>query len=444
MGRIAVHEFLALDGVFEDPRWTMEFGFDPMMGETLAAITDASTAILLGRTTYEMFAPAWSTRTVEEDPGAPFFNDTHKYVVGAQEPSADWGPSPGSGRSTPTRSAGSRTRRRGTSTSPAAGRWCARCCRSGWSTSCTCSSTRSPWAAAGGCGPTAPTRPGSRCRARRLRQRGRAPVLRTRLTHGLERSGPLHECPTALVVLVGLAGGHPHEYARPRVPRREAAAVVVGSGGRRAGHLSHAQRLAPVLDGQRPSGLLGQRSPSARRARARLPVGARRGQARRAAPDDDESGSGVLGHRSSPGAPTRLAAGRASAGRACRDPGPVELVGHRSGPFSGFAARDPPLGTDRAQPASANRLNLTSAPHVIGTARESAHANCARALLPRDLKALPPDAHHSRARSARRPPHHRRVRSRVVSTGSTGREARPAGEARPVGRATGRRVAHAS
>src|SRR3712207_95975 len=28
-----------------------------------------------------MFAPAWSTRTVEEDPGAPFFNDTQKYVV---------------------------------------------------------------------------------------------------------------------------------------------------------------------------------------------------------------------------------------------------------------------------------------------------------------------------------------------------------------------------
>lgn len=93
MGRIAVHEFIALDGVFEDPRWTMEFGFDPAMGDTLAAITDASTAILLGRTTYEMFAPALSTRTVQEDPGAPFFNDTHKYVVGAQEPTADWGPS---------------------------------------------------------------------------------------------------------------------------------------------------------------------------------------------------------------------------------------------------------------------------------------------------------------------------------------------------------------
>ena len=25
-----------------------------------------------------MFEPAWSTRTVEDDPGAPFFNDTHQ------------------------------------------------------------------------------------------------------------------------------------------------------------------------------------------------------------------------------------------------------------------------------------------------------------------------------------------------------------------------------
>ena len=93
MGEIAVHEFVSLDGVFEDPSWTFDFGFDPTMGEMLGAITEASTAILLGRVTYEMFAPAWSTRTVEDDPGAPFFNDTHKYVVGASEPTVAWGPS---------------------------------------------------------------------------------------------------------------------------------------------------------------------------------------------------------------------------------------------------------------------------------------------------------------------------------------------------------------
>lgn len=93
MGSIAVHEFISLDGVFEDPSWTFEHGFTDTMGEVMGAITGASKAILLGRRTYEMFAPAWSTRTVEDDPGAPFFNDTHKYVVGAQEPDVDWGPS---------------------------------------------------------------------------------------------------------------------------------------------------------------------------------------------------------------------------------------------------------------------------------------------------------------------------------------------------------------
>src|SRR5690348_2936937 len=90
MGKISVHEFYALDGVFDNPTWTADFGFDPKMGETIGAITGSATAILLGRTTYEMFAPAWSTRTVEDDPGAPFFNETDKYVVSSTLETADW------------------------------------------------------------------------------------------------------------------------------------------------------------------------------------------------------------------------------------------------------------------------------------------------------------------------------------------------------------------
>ena len=92
MGKISVHEFYALDGVFDNPTWTADFGFDPKMGNTIGAITGSATAILLGRTTFEMFAPAWSTRTVEDDPGAPFFNDTPKYVVSStlQDPESIW------------------------------------------------------------------------------------------------------------------------------------------------------------------------------------------------------------------------------------------------------------------------------------------------------------------------------------------------------------------
>ena len=88
MGEICVHEFISLDGVYEDPSWTFDYGFDPQMGETIATLMGG--AILLGRRTYEMFYPAWSTRTAEDDPGAPFFNESPKYVVSSTLEHADW------------------------------------------------------------------------------------------------------------------------------------------------------------------------------------------------------------------------------------------------------------------------------------------------------------------------------------------------------------------
>jgi dihydrofolate reductase len=90
MGEIHVHEFMSLDGVIDAPTWTFEYGFDSKMGETLGAITQNCKGILLGRNTFEMFEPAWSTRTVEDDPGAPFFNDTTKYVVSGTLTDPTW------------------------------------------------------------------------------------------------------------------------------------------------------------------------------------------------------------------------------------------------------------------------------------------------------------------------------------------------------------------
>jgi dihydrofolate reductase len=81
---------MSLDGVIDAPTWTFDYGFDPQMGEAIGAFTGRSRGILLGRTTYEMFEPAWSTRTVEDDPGAPFFNDTTKYVVSGTLTDATW------------------------------------------------------------------------------------------------------------------------------------------------------------------------------------------------------------------------------------------------------------------------------------------------------------------------------------------------------------------
>jgi dihydrofolate reductase len=90
MGKIAVHEFITLDGVIEDPSWTMDYPFDPKMGEAIGAIMGASKALLLGRRTFEMFAPAWSGRTAADDPGAPFMNESPKYVVSATLRDAEW------------------------------------------------------------------------------------------------------------------------------------------------------------------------------------------------------------------------------------------------------------------------------------------------------------------------------------------------------------------
>jgi dihydrofolate reductase len=90
MGAINVHEFMGIDGVIDAPTWTFEYGFDPRMGEVLGAVTERCRGILLGRRTFEMFEPSWSTRTVEDDPGAPFFNDTTKYVVSGTLTDPTW------------------------------------------------------------------------------------------------------------------------------------------------------------------------------------------------------------------------------------------------------------------------------------------------------------------------------------------------------------------
>jgi dihydrofolate reductase len=81
---------MTLDGVIDAPTWTVDYEFLPEMEAAIGAVTRRCKGILLGRTTYEMFEPAWSTRTVEDDPGAPFFNDTTKYVVSATLTDPTW------------------------------------------------------------------------------------------------------------------------------------------------------------------------------------------------------------------------------------------------------------------------------------------------------------------------------------------------------------------
>jgi dihydrofolate reductase len=90
MAKIAVHEFITLDGVFETPSWTFDYPFDPKMGEAIAGFMGSTPTILLGRRTYEEFYPAWSGRTAEDDPGAPVFNESPKVVVSGTLETAEW------------------------------------------------------------------------------------------------------------------------------------------------------------------------------------------------------------------------------------------------------------------------------------------------------------------------------------------------------------------
>ena len=87
MGAIHVHEFISLDGVVDAPTWTFEYGFDPKMGEAIAAVTKAAGGILLGRVTYEGFAAAWPSRDGEF---AERFNTMPKYVVSSTLSDPEW------------------------------------------------------------------------------------------------------------------------------------------------------------------------------------------------------------------------------------------------------------------------------------------------------------------------------------------------------------------
>jgi len=90
VGKITAHEFITLDGVIEAPAWTADYPFDPRMGESINRLMEASDALLLGRRTFEMFAATWPDRNAEDDPGAPFMNDSQKYVVSGTLEGSVW------------------------------------------------------------------------------------------------------------------------------------------------------------------------------------------------------------------------------------------------------------------------------------------------------------------------------------------------------------------
>lgn len=88
MRKLIVTEFMTLDGVIENPMWTVKYWNDEIAnfkGEE----TTANDVLLLGRVTYEGFAAAWPQRS-NEDPGAAYFNGVRKYVVSNSLDKLEW------------------------------------------------------------------------------------------------------------------------------------------------------------------------------------------------------------------------------------------------------------------------------------------------------------------------------------------------------------------
>ena len=97
MRKVVVSEFVSLDGVIEDPRWTFRFMSEERENFKFNELS-ASGALLLGRVTYEGFAAAWPSmmeqyegpRRAELQEYTDMMNGYPKYVVSStlEEPLA--------------------------------------------------------------------------------------------------------------------------------------------------------------------------------------------------------------------------------------------------------------------------------------------------------------------------------------------------------------------
>jgi dihydrofolate reductase len=102
--RITVHTFLTLDGVMQGPGgpdedpggdfvnggWMIPFA-DQDFGQIAESWFARSDAVLLGRTTYGLMQPYWSTVTDPDNGAARALNHGRKYVVSTTMQEADWG-----------------------------------------------------------------------------------------------------------------------------------------------------------------------------------------------------------------------------------------------------------------------------------------------------------------------------------------------------------------
>jgi dihydrofolate reductase len=90
MRKLINSTYITLDGVIEEPMWTMNY-FDDEAGALAGAQTEAADIMIMGRATYDGMSVAWSSRD-ESDPatGAAYFNNVKKYVASTTLTDPTW------------------------------------------------------------------------------------------------------------------------------------------------------------------------------------------------------------------------------------------------------------------------------------------------------------------------------------------------------------------
>lgn len=90
MRKLINSTFITIDGVIEHPHLWPSLGRPPdeRDGRMQTDLLLSCDALLMGRRTYESFAPAWSARS--GDPYSDYINVMPKYVVSTTLKTADW------------------------------------------------------------------------------------------------------------------------------------------------------------------------------------------------------------------------------------------------------------------------------------------------------------------------------------------------------------------
>jgi dihydrofolate reductase len=86
MRKIVVYELLSLDGVAESP--DTYFAWDDELDAHLDAVIATQDAVILGRRSYDEWAPFWPTSTIQ--PFADFINEVPKYVATSSPLGHEW------------------------------------------------------------------------------------------------------------------------------------------------------------------------------------------------------------------------------------------------------------------------------------------------------------------------------------------------------------------